>query len=113
MNTRWEGWRTVTNQLTLLMTAILATESRMLNQMPISCALSAIGRRTSQMNLSESILISKMLLAKAKNGASGKEDAKVEHLQNLLVQLEPSLNLLFMTELSHLLTFCSKAVLSV
>ena len=59
------------------MTAILAIESNMLNQMPMSCALSAIGRRTSLMNLSESIRISKMLFAKAKNGARGKAATKI------------------------------------
>ena len=37
-----------------------------------------------------------------------KGEEKVEHLQNLLIQLELVVNLLFMTDLSHLLTFCSK-----
>ena len=64
-------------RLTLLTTAILATVSRMLNQIPISCALSAIGRRTSQMKLSESMRISKMLLARAKNGARGNAATKM------------------------------------
>ena len=37
-----------------------------------------------------------------------KGEEKIEHLQNLLIQLELVVNLLFMTDLSHLLTFCSK-----
>lgn len=63
--------------LTLLMTAILATLSRISNQIPMSCALSAIGLLTSHTNLSESILISKMLLARAKKGARGKAATKI------------------------------------
>ena len=59
------------------MTAILATLSRMSNQIPMSWARSAIGRLTSHTNLSESIRISKMLLASAKNGASGNAATKM------------------------------------
>ena len=39
---------------------------------------------------------------------SEKGEEKVEHLQNLLIQPELVVNLLFMTDLSHLLTLCSK-----
>ena len=59
------------------MTAILATLSRISNQIPMSWALSAIGRLTSHTNLSESIRISKMLLASAKNGAKGNAATKI------------------------------------
>ena len=63
--------------LTLLMTAILATLSRISNQIPMSWARSAIGRLTSHTNLSESMRISKMLLASAKNGAKGNAATKI------------------------------------
>lgn len=43
------------------------------------------------------------------NGQTEKDDSDVENLQNLLVQLELVLDLLFMAEVSHLFTFCSKA----
>ena len=59
------------------MTAILATLSRISNQIPMSWARSAIGRLTSHTNLSESMRISKMLLASAKNGAKGNAATKI------------------------------------
>ena len=37
-----------------------------------------------------------------------KEATEVEKLQNLLVQVELVVDLLFMMDLSHLMTFCSK-----
>ena len=43
------------------------------------------------------------------NGTTEKDNQDVENLQNLLVQLELVLDLLFMAEVSHLFTFCSKA----
>ena len=63
--------------LTLEMTAIFATASNILNQMPKSCARSAIGLLVSQISLFESIRISKMLFARAKNGANGKAATKM------------------------------------
>lgn len=63
--------------LTLLITAILATLSKISNQIPMSWARSAIGRLTSHTNLSESIRISKMLLASAKKGAKGNAATKI------------------------------------
>ena len=53
------------------MTAIFAIELRIVNQIPMSWARCATGLLRSHTILSESIRISKMLLASAKNGARG------------------------------------------
>ena len=62
---------------TFEITAIFATASSMLNHIPKSCARSAIGRLVSHISLFESIRISKILFASAKNGASGKAATKM------------------------------------
>lgn len=58
--------------ITLLMTASCASASRILNQTPISWALSATGRRVSHTNLWASSRISTQLFSRANRGASGK-----------------------------------------
>ena len=59
------------------MTAIFATAAKILNQIPMSWARCATGRRRSFTILSESMRISKMLLASAKKGAKGKAATKI------------------------------------
>ena len=59
------------------MTAIFATADKILNQIPMSWARWATGRRRSHTILSESMRISKMLLARAKNGAKGNAATKI------------------------------------
>ena len=59
------------------MTAIFATADKILNQIPMSCARCATGRRRSHTILSESMRISKTLLASAKNGAKGNAATKI------------------------------------
>jgi len=56
---------------TLLMTASWASESRILNQTPMSWQRSATGRRVSQTNLWASRRTSNQLLSRANRGASG------------------------------------------
>ena len=63
--------------LTLLMTAIFATALNIPNQIPMSCARWATGLLRSHTILSESIRISKMLLARAKKGARGNAATKM------------------------------------
>lgn len=75
-------------KLTFEITAIFATASRILNQIPRSCALSAIGRLVSQMSLFESIRISKMLFASAKNGARGNAATKIVMNPNCITSNE-------------------------
>jgi len=64
-------------KLTFEITAILATASNILYQMPKSCARYAIGLLVSHRSIVESIRISKMLFASAKNGANGKAATKM------------------------------------
>ena len=75
--TNYWSTTTIATVLTLLMTAIFAIADNILNQIPMSCALCATGRRKSHTILSESMRISKMLLARAKNGARGKAATKI------------------------------------
>ena len=56
----------------MLITANCASASRILNQTPISWALSATGRRVSQTNLWASNRISTQLFRRANRGANGK-----------------------------------------
>ena len=62
---------------TLLMTASWAKASSMVNQTPMSCALSATARLFSEMYLLASSLISTQLLSNAKSGAMGKAATKM------------------------------------
>lgn len=78
-------------ELTFEITAIFATASKILNQIPKSCARSAIGRLVSHSNLLESIRISKILLANAKNGANGKAATKIVMKPNWITKLKPRL----------------------
>ena len=48
-----------------------------MQNLPISCALSATGRRSTLTNLNASSLISMTLLSQANNGASGKAATKI------------------------------------
>lgn len=63
--------------LTLLMTARCVRPARMWNQMPMSWARSATGRRYSHTNLRASRRISTQLLSRAKSGASGQAATKM------------------------------------
>ena len=72
--------------LTLLITANFATELKMVNQIPMSWALWATGLLQSFTILSESILISKILLARAKNGAKGKAATKIVMKPNWITE---------------------------
>ena len=74
--------------LTLLITAILVIASRILNQIPISCARSATGLLRSDTILSESMRISKMLFARAKNGARGNAATKIVMNPNWITEVE-------------------------
>ena len=72
--------------LTFEITAILATASNILNQIPKSCARCAIGLLFSQSIIVESIRISKMLFARAKNGANGKAATKMVMKPNWITE---------------------------
>ena len=64
-------------KLTLLMTAIWAIISIIVNQIPIFSALSATALLVSQTNFWASSLISTQLFRRAKSGASGKAATKI------------------------------------
>ena len=53
---------------------------------PISCDRSAIGRRSTVINLKASNLISTMLLSQANNGASGKAATKIVMKPNCMTE---------------------------
>ena len=63
--------------LTLLMTASLASISRILNQIPMFSARSATARRVSHTNFFASSRISTQLLSRANSGARGKAATKM------------------------------------
>ena len=58
----------------------------MLYNIPISCARSATGRRSTLTNLKASNLISTMLLSQANNGASGKAATKIVMKPNCMTE---------------------------
>ena len=74
--------------LTFDITAIFETASNILYQIPKSCARSAIGLLVSQINLFESIRISKILFARAKNGARGKAATKMVMKPNWITEMK-------------------------
>ena len=92
------------NFLTFEITAILATASSILNHIPKSCARSAIGLRVSHISLFESIRISKILFASAKNGAKGKAATKMVMKPNWITERENKKLTLILTLILPLLT---------
>ena len=83
------------NLLTLLMTARCASNSRMLNHIPMSWALSATTRLVSQTNFWASKRISTQLFRRAKSGARGKAATKIVMKPNWSTEMKIEWNIYF------------------